>query len=465
MSKLDVFFSRKEVEMKKLVLLAPAIACVSQGIATERFTVNAGDLFNDNYKMVIINTGKITTRTLNYLHAPSNYTFETLSAKEKEVTKAWFRYKGAKEFNKYFKMEFDTTQADKIILKKVSRTQANNSNHPKEFDLIIPGKIYGKKVEPGDKAFSDLFILKPTHDSDNISLNLKLERAKDGTPVKIVNGKGLFKYGRSVTSIDGSGADTSNVTDMSYMFYGCRNLKSLNLSSFGTENVTNMESMFRNCESLTKLVLSNFNTKNVAGMHGIFAGCNSLTYLDVSKFDTKKVTNMRYMFHDCNSLTSLALSKFDTKNVTNMDSMFDGCSSLTYLDVSKFDTKNVIDMSCMFRDCNSLAYLDVSKFDTKKVTNMRYMFDSCSSLTFLDISKFDTKKVTKMDGMFRNCNSLTFLNVRGFDISNVIIVANLFLKNLIPFMPMWWQDMFQGCPNLINQYFAIRFESEPQIRP
>ena len=47
------FFCRKEVEMNKLLLLIPAIASVSQGIATERFTVNAGDLVNNNYKSLI----------------------------------------------------------------------------------------------------------------------------------------------------------------------------------------------------------------------------------------------------------------------------------------------------------------------------------------------------------------------------------------------------------------------------
>ena len=39
--------------MKKLGLLVPAIACVCQGIAADKFTVNAGDLVNDNYKTML----------------------------------------------------------------------------------------------------------------------------------------------------------------------------------------------------------------------------------------------------------------------------------------------------------------------------------------------------------------------------------------------------------------------------
>ena len=38
--------------------------------------------------------------------------------------------------------------------------------------------------------------------------------------------------------------DTSNVTDMSYMFYECFSLKTLDLSNFQTNNVITMSVMF-----------------------------------------------------------------------------------------------------------------------------------------------------------------------------------------------------------------------------
>ena len=171
-------------------------------------------------------------------------------------------------------MEFDTTQEDKIILRKVSRTQANNSNHPKEFDLIIQGKFNGKKVELGNEAFSYLFICNQTLDIDDISLKIKLELAKDGTPVKIMNSKGLFYRARSVKSIEGSGIDISNVADMSCMFYGCHNLKSLNLSNFNTSNVTDMSYMFRRCSNLSYLDLLLRNS--MRKMCGIWSLCSPI---------------------------------------------------------------------------------------------------------------------------------------------------------------------------------------------
>ena len=67
--------------------------------------------------------------------------------------------------------------------------------------------------------------------------------------------------------------DTSNVTDMSYMFYGCR-VNELDLSSFNTENVTDMSYMFNEC-SVKKLDLSSFNVSNVTDMNYMFQGCQA----------------------------------------------------------------------------------------------------------------------------------------------------------------------------------------------
>ena len=397
--------------MKKLVLLVPTIACINQSIVEAKLTVNAGDLVNDNYKMVIINTGKITTRTLNYLHAPSNYTFETLSPEEKKVTKAWFRYKGAKEFNKYVKMEFDTAHADKIILKKVAGIDDSSPAMPTEVDLTIPGLMYGKQVEIGSECFKDLA-------KHNLFLNIKFHE-ENGIKVKFnPDCSQMFANttGResSIQNIDFSGADTSKVTNMSTMFRGCYSLTSLNLSNFDTSNVTDMSWMFICCDNLRTLDLKNFNTTNV----------------------------------------------------TDMSRMFELCENLTSLDVSRFNTANVKDMRSMFSRCSNLATLDVSNFDTKNVTNMRYMFHDCKSLTSLDLSKFNTKNVTNMDSMFDGCSSLTFLNVRGFDISNVIIRGNMVIVGRWPIVNMWWHDLFRGCLNLINkESLPIRFDSIPQIWP
>ena len=123
--------------------------------------------------------------------------------------------------------------------------------------------------------------------------------------------------------------DTSNITDMSNMFGGCRNLLSLDLSSWNTSNITDMIEMFGGCWNLKSLDVSGFDTSKVTNMRNMFDNCSSLTNLDLSSFDTSNVTNMSLMFYKCTNLTSLDASSWDTSGITNISQMFNGCTSLT----------------------------------------------------------------------------------------------------------------------------------------
>ena len=262
-------------------------------------------------------------------------------------------------------------------------------------------------------------------------------------------------YNSSLTELDLSNFDTSQVTDMSYMFSGCSSFTSLDLSNFDTSQVTDMSYMFSGCSSFTSLDLSNFDTSKVKNMSYMFQSCSSLTNLDLSNFNTSQVTDMAYMFRDCSSLTNLDLSSFDTSNVTGMSFMFANCNSLTELDLSSFNTSNVTGMMYMFYNCNSLTELDISNFDTSKVKTMSFMFQSCSSLTNLDLSNFDTSQVTDMKFMFEYCSSLTNLDLSSFDTRKVTDMDYMFryasALKVIYVGPNWTTanatttDMFYAC--------------------
>ena len=217
-----------------------------------------------------------------------------------------------------------------------------------------------------------------------------------------------FNQLQALTQITGlEHLNTSEVTDMYAMFYGCIVLPQLDVSKFDTKNVTNMSRMFNDCKALTQLDVSKFDTKNVTNMYRMFTKCAALTRLDVSNFSTANVTDMSLMFAGCAALIQLDVSKFDTKNVTRMNWMFGECAALTRLDVSKFNTQNVTHMYRMFFGCAALTQLDVSKFNTQNVTHMSSMFDGCKALTQLDVSNFNTKNVIEMGFMFSYCTALT----------------------------------------------------------
>ena len=221
--------------------------------------------------------------------------------------------------------------------------------------------------------------------------------------------------------------NTSEMTDMSYMFYGCENLQSLDVSNFNTENVTDMSVMFRKCENLQSLDVSNFNTAKVKNMDNMFAYCWILHSLDLSNFNTENVTNMSFMFYWCENLLSLNVSNFNTAKVENMKGMFYSCSKLPSLDVSSFNTENVTDMYKMFYYCRNMQSLDLSNFNTENVTNMEDMFGQCRELQSLDLSSFNTANVENMSYMFEYCNKLNAIYASDkFTTSNVTSSNQMF---------------------------------------
>ena len=238
---------------------------------------------------------------------------------------------------------------------------------------------------------------------------------------------GYFQGYKNLKSIKGlKYLDTSETSNMAFMFEGCESLTSLDVSGFKTDKVTSMFRMFYGCSGLTSLDVSGFRTDNVTDMGSMFDDCSSLTSLDVSGFKTDNVTNMGNMFGNCSNLTKLDVSGFKTDNVTSMLSMFWGCSGLTELDVSGFKTDKVTSMNGMFYKCSGLTSLDVSGFKTDNVTSMRVMFYGCSGLTSLDVSGFKTDNVTDMSWMFGSCSGLTELDVSGFKTDNVTDMSYMF---------------------------------------
>ena len=158
--------------------------------------------------------------------------------------------------------------------------------------------------------------------------------------------------------------DTSNVTNMSDMFYDCRNLTTIPL--IDTSNATNMSNMFYNCERLT--TIPELNTGNVTNMDSIFYYCVRLTAIPV--LNTSNVTNMLNMFRNCINL--ITIPELNTSNVSNMRNMFSDCPSITT--IPALDVSNVNDMGSIFYSCRNLTEIHM--------TGMKVSFDIHYSTKF-----------------------------------------------------------------------------------
>ena len=262
-----------------------------------------------------------------------------------------------------------------------------------------------------------------------INIDFKSFITKDVTDMKY-----MFSGCKKLENLDLSSFNTTNVTNMAGMFgefndtffnvdkfnivdiddmfqtfgcriNGCKHLLNLNISSFDTSNVTNMMFMFGGCLNLESLDLSKFNTKNVTNMIGMFNKCQNLLELNVSSFNTEKVTNMMSMFTGCIQIEELDLSSFNTSKVTNMGGLFGHMINLKNVNLSSFNTQNVMNMLGMFNCCENLENLDISNFDTNKVTILAYMFADCKNLLDLDLSNFSISnlKPENCKNMFAGC--------------------------------------------------------------
>ncbi len=190
--------------------------------------------------------------------------------------------------------------------------------------------------------------------------------------------------------------------------------------SFGNVNtslVTNMSGMFRYDgvnDNFDIYGVEELETSNVTDMSFMFAGADVSNSV-FENFDTSKVTNMKGMFANSQLNDVHDLSSFDTSNVTDMSQMFVNAKDLISLDLTNFDISNVEDMSSMFEMCVDLRSIFVGdKWTMENVDISLDMFDSCWALygdfgTSFD-SVYDGGTYARIDGGTANPGYLSSKN-------------------------------------------------------
>ena len=210
-------------------------------------------------------------------------------------------------------------------------------------------------------------------------------------------------------------------------------LERISLKGVDTSNVVNMGSMFYNDPKLTTLDLSNWDTSNVINMNNVFSSCTKLETINFKNWDTSKVTDMSSLFYGCSSLIGLDLSYFRTSSVTNMAYMFENNTSLETINMSNFDFAGYHPsyvLSCMGISNSPLKTIIMN--NSKIYGDVSGFFSYFNDVETISLDNMDTSNATNMTGFFRNCSKLTSIDVSSFNTSNVTSM----------------QEMFYGCSNL-----------------
>lgn len=100
--------------------------------------------------------------------------------------------------------------------------------------------------------------------------------------------------------------------------------------SFAAASPRRCHGWFSTCQNLTEIEgLDRLNTTEVTDMSYMFQGCKGFTTLDLSGFNTAKVETMDNMFNGCSNLATIyAEDTFVTTAVTDGADMFLDCTSL-----------------------------------------------------------------------------------------------------------------------------------------
>jgi surface protein len=160
------------------------------------------------------------------------------------------------------------------------------------------------------------------------------------------------------------GWDTSEVTNMAYVFDGNKYDSSCPFRSFNTD-------------------LSKWDVSKVTSMEATFWLAGQFN-ADLSKWDVSKVTSMEKTFAQAGQFNR-DLSKWNTDKVTTFSQTFKQAKQFN-ADISKWNTSTVTRMDGMFNSCDAFN-ADISKWDVSKVDTITYMFVSVKVFN-RDLSKW-----------------------------------------------------------------------------
>lgn len=206
-----------------------------------------------------------------------------------------------------------------------------------------------------------------------------------------------------------SSCDKRNITTMAYMCAGSK----IDTSSFygfsrgqnsllNTKSLSNISHMFDGDTTITYVSnLGQLNTSNVTDMSYLFNECTSLEddLYPFSAWDTSKVQNMSFMYKGCTGLKVLRAPFIDTSSATNMASMFEGCSNLVAVDLANIDISNVTTTASMFKNCSKLKKIYIKSTtnwsSSATLATSSTMFTGCTVLVGENGTVYNPNKVTK----------------------------------------------------------------------
>lgn len=159
-----------------------------------------------------------------------------------------------------------------------------------------------------------------------------------------------------------------------------------------SNNITKMNSVFMNCESLKdetiQEVMNLLDTSNATDMSYMFSGCKSMSSV-ICRFDTSKVKTMKRMFAYCDNITSdsPAMQLCDTSSLEDISGMYyeaGANGNCAAINLSYFNTSKLTSVEECFYGCK-VDRINVHGWDLSSITNHEDVFKDCKAVNYEDV--------------------------------------------------------------------------------
>ena len=238
----------------------------------------------------------------------------------------------------------------------------------------------------------------------------------------------VFQYARTFEGLEY--INTSQVTDMSYLFTGCENVAVLDLTTWDFSAVNNIRSMFRNCNHLQRIY------------------CTA---------DLSQIESGNNVFYHCYHLQGNVSGKtYDESDVSGAFAKLDnGYFSLPEKETLALhpeiqpDKKTLVvrptygafgDVSWQWFNADNHFEIETVRFDPAAAavapTSAKEWFKNYTSLKTVDLTYLNTSELTNTESMFAGCSALT----------TIYSPNSLITNSLIPNS----DQMFAGCEHLVG---------------
>lgn len=121
--------------------------------------------------------------------------------------------------------------------------------------------------------------------------------------------------------------NTENCETFDIMFFVCDNLETIDISHFNLKKCKSLNGLFDNCSNLKEIKgLDIIDTSNVEDMSFMFYCCYYLKSIDISHFNTSNCKKINNLFDTCASLKEIkGIENLNIDNIEDHSNIFENC--------------------------------------------------------------------------------------------------------------------------------------------